>query len=115
MVIRAGEATDATPGPGRGARGYRGSVPRWLLVLTAILVAYVIWRVGIAMIRSFSLTPRGELPDPVPDEPEDVEDLDVYLVCGECGTELKVSRLGELQVPRHCGERMQVVRRTAES
>ncbi len=34
-------------------------------------------------------------------------------VCGECGTELKVSRLGELQIPRHCGERMQVVRRPA--
>jgi DNA-directed RNA polymerase subunit RPC12/RpoP len=35
----------------------------------------------------------------------------VFFVCGECGTELKVSRLGEMQVPRHCGERMQVVRR----
>ena len=32
--------------------------------------------------------------EPAPSEPEDVEDLNVYLVCGECGTELKVSRLG---------------------
>lgn len=87
-------------------------MPTWLVVLTAILVAYLIWRIGMAMVRSFSLTPGGEIREPAPDEPEDVDDLDVYLVCAECGTELKVSRLGELQVPRHCGEKMQVVRRT---
>ena len=46
-------------------------------------------------------------------EVEDVEELDVFLVCHECGTELHVTRLGELQVPRHCGEPMQVVRRPA--
>ena len=44
-------------------------------------------------------------------EPEDVEDLDVFFVCGECGTEFQVTRLGEIQVPRHCGEPMSVVRR----
>ena len=38
-------------------------------------------------------------------------DLDVFLVCGECGTEYQVTRLGEIQVPRHCGEPMKVVRR----
>jgi hypothetical protein len=43
--------------------------------------------------------------------PEDVGELDVYFVCGECGTELHVERIGELQVPRHCGERMRVERR----
>ena len=95
--------------------GYRGGVPTWLVILTAFLVAYVIWRIGMAMIRSFSLTPGGQVREPVPEEPEDVDDLDVYLVCAECGTELKISRLGELQVPRHCGEKMQVVRRTSEA
>jgi len=35
----------------------------------------------------------------------------VFLVCRECGTEFRVTRLGELQIPRHCGETMQVVRR----
>jgi len=64
--------------------------------------------VGMATVRSFSRLAHDA---DVPDEPEDVEDLDVYLVCGECGTELKVSRLGALQIPRHCGEKMQVVRR----
>jgi hypothetical protein len=44
-------------------------------------------------------------------EPEDVGDLDVYFVCTECGTEYRVERLGELQVPRHCGEPMRVERR----
>jgi hypothetical protein len=61
------------------------------------------------MLRSITVLP-GEA-EPPPLEPEDVEDLDVFLLCGECGTELKVSRLGELQIPRHCGEKMQVVRR----
>jgi hypothetical protein len=84
-------------------------VPTWLLVLGAILLGALIWRIGLATIRSFSLpqeSRRGE-------DPEDVEDLDVYLVCRVCGTELKVSRLGELQIPRHCGETMLVVQRPA--
>jgi hypothetical protein len=99
----------------RTLTGYRGEVPTWLLILTALLLAYVIWRIGMATLRSFALSPSGEPREPVPEEPEDVDDLDVYLVCGECGTELKISRLGELQVPRHCGEKMQVVRRTSEA
>ena len=78
-------------------------------MLTALVVGFVIWRVGIAMLRSLTVAP--ERAGPTPSEPEDVEDLDVFLVCGECGTEFKVSRLGELQIPRHCGEKMQVVHR----
>jgi hypothetical protein len=84
----------------------------WIVVLVAVIGGYVIWRVGIAMLRSLTLTsPASDSDEPAPAEPEDVDDLDVYLVCGECGTELKVSRLGELQIPRHCGEKMQVIRR----
>ncbi|HUF59880.1 MAG TPA: hypothetical protein VMR89_10450 [Actinomycetota bacterium] len=91
-------------------------MPTWIVVLSALLVAFVIWRVGITMLRSLTLTNPGTDPDePAPAEAEDVDDLDVYLVCGECGTELKVSRLGELQIPRHCGEKMQVVRRSGSS
>jgi hypothetical protein len=89
-------------------------MPTWVVVLTALLGAFVIWRVGIAMLRSLTMTnPPGSVSaEPAPPEPEDVDDLGVYLVCDECGTELRVSRLGELQIPRHCGEKMQVVRRT---
>jgi hypothetical protein len=85
-------------------------MPTWLMILIALLIAYAIWRVGMASIRAFSPPP-----DAVPGgQPvEDVDDLDVFLVCAECGTEFKVSRLGELQIPRHCGEKMQVVRRPA--
>ena len=84
-----------------------------LSILTAVLLGLVIWKVGISLVRSFSLPPPGtEDPTAAPKTgPEDVEDLDVYLVCRECGTEFKVSRLGELQIPRHCGEKMEVVRR----
>jgi hypothetical protein len=42
---------------------------------------------------------------------EDVAELDVFFVCAECGTEFQVTRLGEVQVPRHCGEPMNVVHR----
>ena len=84
---------------------------RWIVVSTAVLVGFLIWRVGVAMLRSLTVVPH-DVEAPPPDQPEDVDDLDVFLVCGECGTELKVSRLGELQIPRHCGEKMQVVRRT---
>jgi hypothetical protein len=86
-------------------------MPTWLAILIALLIGYAIWRVGIASIRS--LSPPPDAPKG-PQEVEDVDDLDVYLVCGECGTEFKVSRLGELQVPRHCGEKMQVVRRSPQ-
>ena len=78
-----------------------------LLVGSAILVGALIWRVGIGMLRS--LTASGV--DRTKPEVEDVEALDVFLVCHECGTEFQVTRLGELQIPRHCGEPMQVIRR----
>jgi hypothetical protein len=48
-------------------------------------------------------------------EAEDVADLDVFFVCVECGTEFRVEKLGELQVPRHCGEVMRVERRAREA
>ena len=87
-------------------------MPWWLLIPGAILLGYVVWRVGMSTLRVLSGPPPGTLdPEKPPDEPEDVDDLEVYLVCGECGTEFKVSRLGELQIPRHCGEQMLVVRR----
>jgi hypothetical protein len=82
---------------------------RWIAIPVALVLAYVIWRVGIATLRSLTSDPvRLEKP-----EVEDVEELEVFLVCGECGTEFRVTRLGELQIPRHCGEPMHVQRRPA--
>jgi len=79
----------------------------WVAVPIAILIALVIWRVGIGVLRSLTGPGAGEAKPDV----EDVEDLAVFLVCAECGTEFRVTRLGELQIPRHCGEPMEVVRR----
>jgi len=78
------------------------------LVLSAILIGLVIAWVGLTALRATSgggPGPRREI--------EDVEGLEVFLVCRECGTEFQVTRLGELQVPRHCGEPMEVVQRPA--
>lgn len=73
------------------------------------LAATILW-LGLTALRATS----GGGPRVRP-EVEDVEDLDVFLVCGECGTEFRVTRIGELQVPRHCGESMFVERRPAGS
>ena len=87
-------------------------MPTWLHVLIAVFIGYAIWTIGIATVRSVSSGrgPGGQDPG-VPAEPEDVQDLDVSFVCKECGTELRVTKLGQAQVPRHCGEPMDVVHR----
>jgi hypothetical protein len=79
------------------------------VVLSAIAIGLAIAWVGLTALRAASGVgaPTGRR------DPEDVDELDVFLVCGECGTEFRVTRLGELQIPRHCGEPMQVVRRPA--
>jgi hypothetical protein len=78
----------------------------WWVVATAVLMAVAIGWLGITALRAASGPGRAEKP-----EVEDVEGLEVFLVCGLCGTEFRVTRLGELQIPRHCGEPMHVVRR----
>lgn len=79
------------------------------VVVSAVLIGLAIAWIGLTALRAASGVgaPRAR------GEAEDVEELDVFLVCGECGTEFRVTRLGELQIPRHCGEPMQVVRRPA--
>jgi hypothetical protein len=77
-----------------------------LVVLTALVIGVAIAWLGITALRAASGPGPREKPDV-----EDVEELEVSFVCRECGTELRVTRLGELQIPRHCGEPMEVVRR----
>jgi hypothetical protein len=86
----------------------RDHVSIWV-VLGAIAIAVTIAWLGLTALRAAS----GVGVDLEPPEPEDVDDLEVYLVCRECGTEFRVTRLGELQIPRHCGEPMELVRRQA--
>jgi hypothetical protein len=82
----------------------------WWQILLAIAIGVLIWKVGTGALRAVSTGGRSTDERA---EPEDVGELDVYLVCSECGTEFRVTRLGELQVPRHCGEPMRVQRRPA--
>jgi DNA-directed RNA polymerase subunit RPC12/RpoP len=75
------------------------------------LVVALLFGLGIAAVGYMVLHAIASNRGPEDRAPEDVGDLDVYFRCGECGTEFKVERLGELQVPRHCGEPMLVERR----
>jgi DNA-directed RNA polymerase subunit RPC12/RpoP len=72
----------------------------------AIPLGLLILIFGMRLFRRIADTPEMTRIDP-----EDVTDLDVFFVCVECGTEFRVEKLGELQVPRHCGEKMLVERR----
>jgi len=81
-------------------------VPAWLTVLIAVVLFGLIGGGGLAFLRGIAVSRARERIDP-----EDVEALAVFFVCGECGTEFQVTRLGEIQVPRHCGEPMNVIRR----
>jgi len=83
----------------------------WWVILTAVLMAVAIAWLGITALRAASGTGLDRTKPAV----EDVEELEVFLVCRECGTEFQVTRLGELQIPRHCGEPMEVVRRPARA
>jgi hypothetical protein len=78
----------------------------WLRWGVALALFVLIGAVGGSFLRGIARArPQNRI------EPEDVADLDVFFVCAECGTEFQVTRLGEVQVPRHCGEPMRVVRR----
>jgi hypothetical protein len=85
------------------------ALPTGLTWTIAAAMFLVIAFVGLSFLRGIVTgVPKERI------EPEDVADLDVFFVCRECGTEFQVTRLGEVQVPRHCGEPMQVVRRPRE-
>ena len=78
----------------------------WIQWPVAVLLFLAIAGTGWSFVRGLNRTQPKETI-----EPEDVQDLDVFFVCDECGTEYQVTRLGQVQVPRHCGEPMAVVRR----
>lgn len=82
-------------------------------MLVAVLIAGAILGLGIYVFRGVA---RFHPPEEQGQAgPEDVAELDVVFVCGECGTEFRVEKLGQLQVPRHCGEVMRVERRPREA
>jgi DNA-directed RNA polymerase subunit RPC12/RpoP len=90
---------------------FLGSLGQWQPGNPVIAVALGVVLLGLGL-SAFRGLVRTRAPEPKR-APEEVSDLDVFFVCGECGTEFRVEKLGELQVPRHCGERMRVERRPA--
>ncbi|HZD17592.1 MAG TPA: hypothetical protein VE669_05575 [Actinomycetota bacterium] len=80
-------------------------------IVFAVAIGLAILLVGLWLLSAIGRNRRAADDAPL----EDVADLDVHFVCGECGTEFRVERLGELQVPRHCGEPMLVQRRPRDA
>lgn len=82
------------------------ALAEWLQWTVAVALFLVFAVGGIGLVRRIATSqPKERI------EPEEVANLDVVLVCAECGTEFQVTRLGEIQIPRHCGEPMDIVRR----
>ena len=75
----------------------------WLL--GALVVAFVVWKVGIGMLRSLT-TP---LPPPPP--AGELRKVDLRYRCSVCGAEVKMTLAAEEDPPppRHCMEDMDVV------
>jgi hypothetical protein len=86
-----------------------GSLGQWQPgnPVIAVVLGVLLLLLGFAAFRGLV---RSRPPEQRP-EPEEVSELDVFFVCSECGTEFRVEKIGELQVPRHCGEQMRVERR----
>jgi hypothetical protein len=83
-------------------------VPALTTILWAaggLLLAYVLWKSGVAMLRSFT-TP---LPEPPP--PGEMRRVNVRYRCTVCGLEIKLTLAPDEDPPppRHCLEDMVVV------
>jgi hypothetical protein len=74
-------------------------------IIAGLLVAYVVWKTGIALLRSLT-TP---LPPPPP--PGEMRRVNVRYRCGVCGMELKLTMAPDEDPPppKHCLEEMTVV------
>jgi hypothetical protein len=73
-------------------------------IAVALVVAFVILRVGVSVLASLA---RGA-PEP---EPGDMRKVNIRYRCGVCGAELKMTLASEdlPTPPRHCQEEMDLV------
>jgi hypothetical protein len=73
--------------------------------LGAVVIFYVVWKVGIGMTRSVTT----QLPDPPPEG--ELRKVSVRYRCSNCGTELRMTLAPEADPapPRHCMEDMDLV------
>ena len=76
-----------------------------LWVLAGLLIAALIWRLGVGMLRALS---RPPLPPP---EPGELRRVNVRYRCDVCGVELKLTLAPDEDPPppRHCLEDMVIV------
>jgi hypothetical protein len=81
------------------------SVGSVVWVLAGLLVAVVVWKVGVGMLGALSRPPAP------PPEPGDLRKVNVRYRCEVCGVELKLTLAPDEDPPppRHCLEDMVVV------
>ena len=79
-----------------------GTVARIVIAIAAI---YVIFRIGLAMLRSFAQ------PVPEPPPPGEMRRVKLRYRCALCGMEVRVDRAlsEDPEPPRHCMEEMELV------
>ncbi len=74
-------------------------------VLGAVVIAVVVWRVGLGMLRSLTQ------PLPPPPPPGEMRRVNLRYRCSVCGTEARLTSAAEEDPapPRHCLEDMDLV------
>lgn len=76
-----------------------------LWVAVGVLMGYVLWKSGIAMVRSLTT------PQPAPPPSGELRKLNVKYRCNVCGLEIKMTLAPDEDPPppRHCLEDMDIV------
>ena len=76
-----------------------------LRILVAVAAIYLIFRVGLAMLKSFAQ------PVPEPPPPGEMRRVKLRYRCALCGMELRIDRAfsEDPDPPRHCMEEMELV------
>lgn len=76
-----------------------------LWVLAGLLIGYLVWKTGIAVLRSLSSTP------PPPPPPGELRRVNVRYRCDVCGVELRMTLAPDEDppAPTHCLEPMVLV------
>lgn len=88
---------------------FLGGLP-WVPTVVAMLAAYVLLRIGFAVIGSFAR------PVPEPPPPGELRRVRIQYRCVLCGTEVRMTVANDEQPapPRHCMEEMEFVAPTME-
>jgi hypothetical protein len=74
-------------------------------ILGAVVVAFLVWRVGIAMLRSLTT------PMPPPPPAGELRKVNLRYRCSICGMEIRLTLANDEdpEPPRHCQEEMDLV------